>query len=121
MAFKRASLTGSAQLFQPTRVPTHDRAGESEELPELRRRPAPEADEILPRPEPLHIAPLPTAPASSGHIYRLSNEEVEVLLTALQHAKFPHSAQRLPKPPLEEFEQLEALRQKLAEQREAHG
>ena len=38
-------------------------------------------------------------------------------MAALQHAKFPHSYQRLPKPPLEEFEQLEALRQKLVDQR----
>ncbi|MGH7611310.1 MAG: hypothetical protein ACREN4_04755 [Candidatus Dormibacteria bacterium] len=122
MAFKRASLTGSAQLFQPTRVPTRDRPSDQEpQPPELREVAAGPIEEILPRPEPLHIAPLPTTPQNQGHIYRLSDEEVEVLLAALQHAKFPHSYQRLPKPALEEFEELEALRQKITDQRGPRG
>ncbi len=108
MAFKRASLSGSAQLFQPTRVPAKEAPEESSEPAAARGReeyPAPLVTEAVP-----DVVP-------QGHLYRLTDEEVETLVAALQHAKFPHSYQRLPKPPLEEFEQLEALRQKLVDQR----
>ncbi len=98
MAFKRASLSGSAQLFQPTRLPTPVAMDAYEDPP--------------PPPPPK------AAEEDSGRLYRLNDEEVESVLAALQQAKFPHSYQRLPKPPLEEFEQLEALRQKLIRQRE---
>ncbi|HUY54985.1 MAG TPA: hypothetical protein VMV23_07485 [Candidatus Nanopelagicaceae bacterium] len=110
MAFKRASLGGSAQLFQPTKVAPREpgrEAGEPAELlPEPREREPQLVTEAIPT----------TAP--QGHLYRLTEEDVDLLLGALQHAKFPHSYQRLPKPPLEEFEELEALRQKLTQQRE---
>ncbi|HVD02562.1 MAG TPA: hypothetical protein VNF75_00220 [Candidatus Dormibacteraeota bacterium] len=110
MAFKRASLSGSAQLFQPTKVPPRETEGGEGEPAEM----LPARREF----EPLLVTePIPQLSAQ-GHLYRLTEEEVETLLAALQHAKFPHSYQRLPKPPLEEFEQLEALRQKLVDQRQ---
>jgi hypothetical protein len=125
MSFKRASLSGSAQLFQPTKVAPADHPGTQDELAPLRPRPAlpllldEEPEEESRRP--VLVSEIPSGPAPHGHLYRLSDEEVEVLLGALQHAKFPHSYQRLPKPAMDEFEQLEALRQKIADQREAGG
>ena len=125
MAFKRASLTGSAQLFQPTKVPAAGRLEVSDESDPRRSRPA--APSLLddepaePSRGPILVTEVPSIAAPQGRLYRLSDDEVEVLLGALQHAKFPHSYQRLPKPAMEEFEQLEALRQKIADQREVGG
>ena len=110
MAFKRASLSGSAQLFQPTKVAPREVGTEAGEPAELLAEP----HEYEPQ---LVTEALPPA-SQQGHLYRLTEAEVDLLLGALQHAKFPHSYQRLPKPPLEEFEELEALRQKLTQQRE---
>jgi hypothetical protein len=86
---------------------------ESEELPESWAEPGPRTAALL--------AEFASNTLPQGHLYRLTSGEVELLLAALQHAKFPHSYQRLPKPAMEEFEQLEALRQKLSEQREVSG
>ncbi|HVB13222.1 MAG TPA: hypothetical protein VNH38_00480 [Candidatus Dormibacteraeota bacterium] len=125
MTFKRASLSGSAQLFQPTKVPAHNRSETPDEPASLRARSAlppllDEAPEEMSR-RPVLVSEIPTVTTPHGHLYRLSDDEVEVLLGALQHAKFPHSYQRLPKPAMDEFEELEALRQKIADQREARG
>jgi hypothetical protein len=113
MAFKRASLSGSAQLFQPTKVP-----------PKSAETPEGEPTELFSKPrqfEPPLVTEAAPPASAQGHLYRLTEEEVDTLLAALQHAKFPHSYQRMPKPPMEEFEQLEALRQKLLQQREERG
>ncbi len=125
MAFKRASLSGSSQLFQPTKVPAGERRGTPDEsIPYRSRRPvSPLLDEV-PEEEsrgPVLVSEIPSIHVNQGHLYRLSDDEVEILLSALQHAKFPHSYQRLPKPAMDEFEQLEALRQKIADQRESRG
>ncbi|HVA21466.1 MAG TPA: hypothetical protein VNN74_05165 [Candidatus Micrarchaeia archaeon] len=99
MAFKRATLGGSQDLFQPT-------------------RPGGEPPAQAPGPEPAPGAPfadpLPRRPV--GHLYRLTAAEVALLLQALQQAKFPHSYQRLAKPGLDDFEELEAVRQSLLRQ-----
>jgi hypothetical protein len=125
LAFKRASLSGSAQLFQPTRVPPrrHTDAGESAPRGNDPSLPLDEMEEPLQRNNSggASLSAVTSTAAGQGHLYRLSDEEVELLLNALQHAKFPHSYQRLPKPAMEEFEQLEALRQKITDQREAAG
>lgn len=110
MAFKRASLSGSAQLFQPTKVAPRESGEPLDEPPELREDPMAFTPQLVTDAIP-QVVP-------QGHLYRLTDEEVDTLMAALQHAKFPHSYQRLPKPPLEEFEELEALRQKLTAQRE---
>jgi hypothetical protein len=125
LAFKRASLSGSEQLFQPTRVPSrrHSDAEDSGPRRNESALPLEEVEEPLERKHSggaLFSEVSPTV-SNQGHLYRLSDEEVEVLLNALQHAKFPHSYQRLPKPAMEEFEELEALRQKISDQREAAG
>jgi hypothetical protein len=125
MAFKRASLSGSAQLFQPTRVPQRERPAPPEKLPRAATRSdSEERPASWGEPGPKTAALLAEFTGTllpQGHLYRLTNDEVELLLGALQHAKFPHSYQRLPKPALEDFEQLEALRQKITEQREVSG
>ena len=114
MAFKRASLAGSAQLFQPTKVaprePGQEPGDETAEPAELVEEPR------YFQPQMVTDALPPTG--APGHLYRLTGEDLDLLLEALQHAKFPHSYQRMPKPPLEEFEELEQLRQKLLRQRE---
>ncbi|MGA9774482.1 MAG: hypothetical protein WBU92_01010 [Candidatus Dormiibacterota bacterium] len=109
MAFKRASLSGAAQLFQPTRVPPRETSADPGGAPDTIEEPRSY--------QPMLVTEAVPSVVPQGHLYRLTDEEVDTLVAALQHAKFPHSYQRLPKPPLEEFEQLEALRQKLAEQR----
>jgi hypothetical protein len=125
MAFKRASLNGSAQLFEPTRVPQRERRVPPEQVDHPRSDPreaSPTDPEARSRSrEPSLVSEISGVPLAHGHLYRLSDDDVESLLAALQHAKFPHSYQRLPKPQLEEFEQLEALRQKITDQREARG
>lgn len=124
MAFKRASLSGSAQLFQPTKVPAADRAATAGEPLPLRPRPSLpllEEELVVEVQEQVLVSEIPSIPAPHGHLYRLSDAEVDILLEALQHAKFPHSYQRLPKPAMDEFEQLETLRQKIADQREVSG
>ena len=107
MAFKRASLSGSAQLFQPTRVPPrrHTDAGESAPRGNDPSLPLDEMEEPLQRNNSggASLSAVTSTAAGQGHLYRLSDEEVEVLLNALQ------------------FEQLEALRQKITDQREAAG
>ena len=95
MSFRRASLTGSAELFQPTRVPD----------PAPAARPAPD-----PEPPPPPVRP-------NGRLYRLADEEVRVVLQAIQQAKFPNTASSRAKPALDEFDQLEAVRQSLLRQR----
>ncbi|MGC2192052.1 MAG: hypothetical protein WA751_06935 [Candidatus Dormiibacterota bacterium] len=123
MAFKRASLSGSAQLFQPTKVPAAGRREAAEDAPAPLRSRSQRLDDESTEEErrPVLVSEIPSIPATHGHLYRLSDAEVELLLAALQHAKFPHSYQRLPKPAMDEFEQLEALRQKIADQLEAGG
>ncbi|MGH7639614.1 MAG: hypothetical protein ACREN7_02785 [Candidatus Dormibacteria bacterium] len=122
MAFKRASLSGSAQLFQPTRVPTNRRRDAPPEPVALRARTAVSPLLSDSDTEPVQAPVLGTEPgADHGHLYRLTDEDVEMVLAALQHAKFPHSYQRMPKPAMEEFESLEELRQKFQEQREVRG
>ncbi len=113
MAFKRASLSGSAQLFQPTKVPPRQAGAPEGEPADMFQEPR--------QFEPQLVTEAAPPPSAQGHLYRLTEEEVDTLLAALQHAKFPHSYQRMPKPPMEEFEQLEALRQKLLQQRGERG
>ena len=96
MSFRRASLTGSAELFQPTRVPDQPATA----------RPAP-----APEPPP----PPPARP--SGRLYRLGDDEIRIVLQAIQQAKFPTTTSSRSKPALDEFDQLEAVRQSLLRQR----
>jgi hypothetical protein len=85
-SFKRASLAGSEELFRPTR-PT---VVEDDVITEVVDRP---------------VVADPVRPVS------LSEPEVELLLDAIQAAKYPD--QRRSKLPLEKFERLDGLKAKL--------
>ena len=92
--FRRAQLRGSEELFRPT----EEENGEQHVV----RAPAEE------RPA---VTPVPAAPAPDARTVRLSEGEIELLAEAVQHLKFPgKSSQR---PSVDDFERLEALRQKL--------
>jgi hypothetical protein len=117
MSFKRATLAGSAQLFQPTKVPPRE---PGQEPGQEEGEPA----EMIEEPrefQPQMVTEAMPPSSAQGHLYRLTAEDMEILLEALQHAKFPHSYQRMPKPHMEEFEELEQLRQKLVRQREGRA
>lgn len=97
--FRRAQLRGSDELFQPTRP-------DNGEPPTT--RPADSA------PASAAVTSVPASPsrAPEGRLVRLTDDEVQTLAEAVQRLKFPgHSGGG--KPPLEEFERLEELRQKL--------
>jgi hypothetical protein len=91
--FRRAQLRGSEELFQPTRP-------ENGEPPSMRREPA-----TVPSPPPVRTAP-------EGRLVRLTDEEIRLLAEAVQGLKFPGKSGGS-KPPIDEFERLEELRQKL--------
>ncbi len=100
--FRRVSLVGSAELFKET--------GQAPELP-------PEPEPPFGRePEPARLHPLPSLePGVRQYVYQLSQGQVRVLIDALQRLKYPHTGKGASKPSMEEFEQLEALRQVLLE------
>ena len=97
-SFRRAQLRGSEELFTPTRD-----NGE----PPVRR----EETAVAPVARGGVSAPAVTG-APEGRLVRLTDDEVQTLAEAVQRLKFPgHKATN--KPPVEEFERLEELRQKL--------
>lgn len=88
--FKRASLVGSEELFRPTRPQVV--ADTDDVIKETVDRPG-RAKEI---------------------VYKTLNftqDEIELLLDAVQVAKYPDRPR--PKPPLDRFDSLDALRQKI--------
>jgi hypothetical protein len=94
--FRRAQLRGSDELFQPTRTDNGEPALTREE------RAAP----------PSRVSAPPVSSVPEGRLVRLTDEEVQTLAEAVQRLKFPgHKPSN--KPPVEEFERLEELRQKL--------
>jgi hypothetical protein len=96
--FKRASLAGSEELFRPTR-PRVVATPESEATPQ------PSATMPPPAPQ----------PASDLRQVRLSPAEFALILDAIQAAKYPERARRLP---LEKFERYDILRDKLQIERD---
>jgi hypothetical protein len=100
-AFKRVSLTGSAELFkETTRAP--------ELLAETEPEPPPQI-----HPEPAVVHALPVRHAGLAFFqYNLTEAQVRTLVDALQQLKYPHTLKSA-RPSMEEFERLEALRQVL--------
>jgi len=92
--FKRATLTGSEELFRPTARPR--------------------VVEETPPPAPL---PSLEEPEESGPRLKvpLTVDEIDLLLEAIHAAKYPERARR--PLPLEKFERYDALRDKLQEHR----
>ncbi len=85
--FKRISLVGSEELFRPTRPAVVETVDTITEVVEAKR-----TDKHV---RTLHLTP----------------QEVELLLEAIQIAKYPDRPR--PKPPLEKHDRLDALRDKL--------
>lgn len=89
--FKRASLVGSEELFRPTRPQVV--SDTDDVIKEAVDRPTGRTKEI---------------------VYKTLNftqEEIELLVEAVQVAKYPDRPR--PKPPLDRFDALDALRQKI--------
>lgn len=89
--FKRVSLVGSEELFRPTRPQVVE--GTDEVIKETVDRPGTRVKEV---------------------VYRTLNftpEEIELLLEAVQTAKYPDRPRA--KPPLDKFDSLDALRMKI--------
>jgi len=103
--FKRASLTGSAELFR-----------ETGSAPELLAETEPEPAPIKHLPLPLEMRAAPHRPEVNGvgdYEYRLTEPQVRSLVDAVQKLKYPHTVKTAAKLSMEEFERLEALRQLL--------
>ena len=88
--FKRVSLVGSEELFRPTRPQVV--AGTDDVIKETVDRPGRAREVVL---KTLNFTP----------------EEIELLIDAVQVAKYPDRPR--PKPPLDRFDALDALRQKI--------
>ena len=97
--FNRISLSGSEELFRPTRVD------------EDREPPAP-ADHFSGRGV-LPARASSRAPLSHERTYvrlQLTEDQVQVLVDGVQRMKYPHMAAAAHQPSVEEFEALEGLR-----------
>src|SRR5215472_3411160 len=88
--FKRVSLVGSEELFRPTR-------------PEVVSGTADVIKDTVDRPGRVEKIVLKTM--------NFTPDEIELLLDAVQTAKYPDRPR--PKPPLDKFDALDALRQKI--------
>jgi len=93
-SFKRATLTGSEELFRPTARPR-----------------------VVEETPPPASLPPPSELEESGPQQRvpLTVDEIDLLLEAIHAAKYPERARR--PLPLEKFERFDALRDKLQEHR----
>jgi len=91
--FRRAQLRGSDELFQPTQEGpvSNDHASTSTTAAEP-------------------VSVVPSAPPPESRTVRLTDDEITLLVDALQKLKFPKPAGR---PPVHEYERFEELRQKL--------
>jgi hypothetical protein len=88
--FKRVSLVGSEELFRPTRPQVV--SDTDEVIKETVDRPG-RTKEVV------------------NKTLNFTPEEIELLIDAVQVAKYPDRAR--PKPPLDKFDELDALRQKI--------
>jgi hypothetical protein len=88
--FKRASLGGSEDLFRPTRPTVVN-----------------DTDDVIKDAvdRPVHKEPV------VYRTFQFTSEDVELLLDAIQAAKYPDRPK--PKPPLDKFDALDALRLKI--------
>ena len=88
--FKRASLIGSEELFRPTRPQVV--ADTDDVIKDTVDRPAKVKEIVL-------------------KTMNFTQEEIELLLESVQTAKYPDRVRA--KPPLDKFDSLDALRQKI--------
>jgi hypothetical protein len=92
--FRRAQLRGSDELFRPTQPEDNDK----------------DITPALPESHPA-VTAVPAAPPPDMRSVRLSEDEIRTLADAVQHLKFPQKSST--RPSVDDFEKLEALRQKL--------
>lgn len=107
--FRRAKLRGSEELFRQTGVGPHQAANrDSQESLGLGAHAPTELAVSAARRGDAVAVP---APSVDGFLVRLSQEDVQAIVDAIQAVKFPHKA--VSRPSVDEFERLEELRQKL--------
>ena len=99
--FRRAHLRGSDELFRPTRP--------DEDVAISPAIPARDSSVAL-RP---HTEEALGVQRLEGRLVRLSDEEIEILVDAIQKLKYPTATKVPTKPPMDVHERLEELRQKL--------
>ena len=90
--FRRAQLRGSEELFRTT------------EPEQLEQSP----DGASPRPA---VTAVPAEPPPDLRSLRLTERDIQTLADGVQHLKFPQRASN--RPSVDDFERLDALRQKL--------
>jgi len=103
--FNRVSLMGSEELFRPTRV-------EPEPVPVA---PADELSGRVPEPQPAPPPvqqPAPLARDRQTYRVNLTEGQVKLLIEAVHRMKYPHQAHEN-KPSIEDFEELDDLRNHL--------
>lgn len=108
-SFRRAQLRGSDELFRPTR-PDEDVASAPSPPPSRGGG----RDSVFDGPP--HSAHSDEALGVSrpeGRLLRLTEEEVEILVDAIQRMKYPTATKVPTKPPMDVYERLEELRQKI--------
>jgi hypothetical protein len=109
--FNRISLAGSDELFRPTKVEPEDAAGVIAPQPDEDDAPAERLSGRAVQPP---RTSLPArAPLSKDRAYvrvQLSEDQLQVLIDAVQRMKYPHMAAAAHQPSMDEFEALEALR-----------
>lgn len=93
--FRRAQLRGSDELFRPTEAENGE--AQATQTAPVEERPA--------------VTPVPNVPPPDVRSIRLSEAEIQILGEAIQHLKFPQKSST--RPSVDDFERLEALRQKL--------
>lgn len=92
--FRRAQLRGSDELFRPTEGDENEKQNLSASQDD---HPA--------------VTAVPSLPPPDLRSLRLTEDEIRVLSDAVQHLKFPQKSST--RPSVDDFERLEALRQKL--------
>jgi len=107
--FRRAQLRGSEELFRQTDTSAGD-AGERDPLAPHGRGPHSQTELPVDAARRGDAVAVP-APSLDGHLVRLSPEDIQAIVDAIQVVKFPHKA--VGRPSVDEFERLEELRQKL--------
>lgn len=112
--FRRAQLTGSEELFRPTARPA-PRDPMLDGTPPAQDAEVHTTQAATSTPVPA-AAGSPVAPATVTPQTPLTGTDIDLLSSLLQRAKFPHNP--VHKPSLDDFEQLEELRKKLAQMRQ---
>ncbi|MFN2452033.1 MAG: hypothetical protein ABR541_06755 [Candidatus Dormibacteria bacterium] len=106
--FRRAQLRGSEELFRQTEAGADD--AERDPLAPHGHGPQAQTELSVAAARRGDAVAVP-APSLDGFLVRLSQEDVQAIVDAIQAVKFPHKT--VGRPSVDEFERLEELRQKL--------